>query len=35
MTGSKLFAVRVFSLPAAFLLLGWAGRLVSVGIVAL
>ena len=25
----------VFSLPAAFLLLGWAGRLVSVAIVAL
>ena len=31
----ELFAVLVFSLPAAFLLLGWAGRLVSVGIVAL
>jgi hypothetical protein len=26
--------VLVFSLPAAFLLLGWAGRLVSVAIVA-
>ena len=31
----ELFAVLVFSLPAVFLLLGWAGRLVSVGIVAL
>ena len=31
----ELFAVLVFSLPAAFLLLGWAGRLVSLGIVAL
>ena len=30
----ELFAVLVFSLPAAFLLLGWAGRLVSLGIVA-
>ena len=30
----ELFAVLVFSLPAAFLLLGWAGRLVSVAIVA-
>ena len=31
----ELFAVLVFSLPAAFLLLGWTGRLVSVAIVAL
>ena len=31
----ELFAVLVFSLPAAFLLLGWAGRLVSVAIVAI
>src|SRR6476659_7009554 len=30
----ELFAVLVFSLPAAFLLLGWTGRLVSVAIVA-
>jgi len=30
----ELFAVLVFSLPAAFLLLGWAGRLVSFAIVA-
>jgi len=31
----ELFAVLVFSLPAAFLLLGWTGRLVSVAIVTL
>jgi hypothetical protein len=30
----ELFAVLVFSLPAAFLLLGWTGRLASVAIVA-
>lgn len=31
----ELFAVLVFSLPAAFLLLGWPGRLVGVAIVTL